>query len=288
MKFFKTIYFYIKIAFLYHTGKRISKEDYKKDYDKISKYYDNLWTRNMKKYTLRLVNKLNIKKDSKVLDLACGTGFVTFEIAKQLKNSGKIYAVDISKKMLAVAKNKNKYKNIRFIQGNMLEEIQKFPKNYFDFIVCAWALAYTNPKKLLREIFRVLKKKAYVAIIVNRKGTLNNINFAFLNLMRSYPQNIRKVMDIQFRLPKDKDYLKKLFFLVGLTPTKVWQDQKLYNFKKGIQAYNWVKNSSAIAGTGQIMNKNFDKEIAKILDTYYSTRKGITIIHKFVAGIARK
>lgn len=286
--FFNKIYFYIKVPFLYCTGRKINQHDYEKDYNLISINYENLWIENMKKHTLNLISKLKINKDSRVLDLACGTGFGTFEIAKKLKNSGEIYAVDISKKMLAIAKNKNRYKNIKFILGDMLKETKKFPRDHFDIIICAWALAYINPKKLLKEISRVLKKGGYVAIIVNRKGTLRNIESSFIKLMKLHPQNIKKVMDIKFKLPKDKNYLKKLFFSADLIPIETWQNQQSYNFKKGIQAYNWVKDSGAIAGTGQIMDKNFDKEVAKILEENYLINTNIKITHKFVAGIAKK
>lgn len=284
MNLFKKIYFYVKISFLYCTGRRIGEDDYKKDYDSISKKYEGLWIKQMKGYSSRLVSGLKIHKGDRVLDLACGTGFVTLEIAKKLKNSGEVYAVDISKKMLDIAKKKNKYKNIKFIEGDILEEIKKLPSNYFDSVVCAWALAYTNPKKLLKEIKRVLKDKGYVMIVVNRKGTLSNIESAFVELMKKYPQNIKKVMSIRYILPRDKDHLKKLFMSAGLKPVKVWQDEKAYRFKKGVQAYEWVRDCGAIAGTGQIMNFDVSKKIGEILDR--SARKQVT--HKFVMGIAKK
>lgn len=71
--------------------------------------------------------KNNIKKTSKILELACGTGNVTIPLAKKGYD---VVGVDISEDMLMIAKNKSVENNLNifFIQQNMidLELEQKF------------------------------------------------------------------------------------------------------------------------------------------------------------------
>ncbi len=48
----------------------------------------------------------HFKGDITVVDLGCGPGFFTVEIAKQLGKSGKVIAVDVQQGMLDIVKNK--------------------------------------------------------------------------------------------------------------------------------------------------------------------------------------
>jgi 2-polyprenyl-3-methyl-5-hydroxy-6-metoxy-1,4-benzoquinol methylase len=68
-----------------------------------------------------------------VLDYACGTGLICNVIADKVK---KIYAIDISSKMLAAAKRKaieHKIENIDFIQTTIFDE--RYKKESFDVIL---------------------------------------------------------------------------------------------------------------------------------------------------------
>lgn len=50
--------------------------------------------------------KKYIRPDMKVLDLGCGTGFFTLEIAKLLNSKGKVVAADVQKGMLEILRRK--------------------------------------------------------------------------------------------------------------------------------------------------------------------------------------
>ena len=43
----------------------------------------------------KIVAELNIKSGMIVADFGCGAGYFTIPIAKIIKNSGKIYAIDV-------------------------------------------------------------------------------------------------------------------------------------------------------------------------------------------------
>ena len=57
-----------------------------------------------------------VSKNTKVLELGCGTGRVTFPLAKKAKQ---VVGVDISEEMILKAKNKLKDKSINFILGDI-------------------------------------------------------------------------------------------------------------------------------------------------------------------------
>ena len=224
------MYFYNKISYLFLRSKKVKSLEYAKDYDIISKTYDNLWIRKMGKYTREMLSKIDFNKDYSLLDLACGTGYIIEEALKKEKPSG-IVGIDNSKGMLNIAKKRFKTGNVKFILGDILEEIKKLPDDSFDIITCGWALAYVNKKDLIREIHRLLKKNGQVGIIVNRKKTIKIIEDAFMKLMEMYPNKVKIINDIRFKLPKDCNHIRKLLENNHLSWSDGWDKEQTFTFK---------------------------------------------------------
>jgi ubiquinone/menaquinone biosynthesis C-methylase UbiE len=87
-----------------------------------SRYDDSLTTRSFQRRTQALVvNEMRIKKGMHILDLGCGTGTATLEIASLLEGSGRVVGLDLSEKMLKEAKQKLArlgYTNVDFVLGS--------------------------------------------------------------------------------------------------------------------------------------------------------------------------
>ena len=79
------------------------------------------------------ISKLKLKEKSIVLDIGAGTGSITIEIARILKNSI-VYSIEKDEKAISLIKeniNKFKIKNIKIINGEapeILNEIKKFDR----------------------------------------------------------------------------------------------------------------------------------------------------------------
>jgi ubiquinone/menaquinone biosynthesis C-methylase UbiE len=111
-----------------------------------------------------------VKPGMHVLEIGCGTGYHSGIVVSQ---EACLTGVDISKECLRVCakKHPNFY---RLIQANM-EEIP-LPASSFDVIVIFGSLSYGNPKKVQKEIFRLLKNGGHLIV----KDTLNhNLIFRF-------------------------------------------------------------------------------------------------------------
>jgi len=67
--------------------------------------YDRIVARVFEPWTIDIVDRLSPPEGSTVLDVACGPGNVTRELAKRIGPSGKVIATDISASMLAIAKS---------------------------------------------------------------------------------------------------------------------------------------------------------------------------------------
>jgi len=102
-----------------------------------------------------LYEEVGLKDAKLVLDVGCGSGTVTKDIANYSK--GKIISVDGSKYMIKVASNvlKNN-KNIELLISSA--ESLPFENNVFDIITCNLLLMWANnPQIVVNEMARVVK-----------------------------------------------------------------------------------------------------------------------------------
>ncbi|MEY8001250.1 bifunctional demethylmenaquinone methyltransferase/2-methoxy-6-polyprenyl-1,4-benzoquinol methylase UbiE [Clostridium sp. Mt-5] len=108
----------------------------------------------------KAVNISNMKKNSRVLDLCCGTGKMIYYACKRVGRDTEVIGLDFNKAMLDVGykrlnKNMNNYK-YKLLKG----DVQELPfENYsFDCVTIAFGLRnIPNKTKALSEIYRVLK-----------------------------------------------------------------------------------------------------------------------------------
>jgi len=164
----------------------------------------------------------------KVLDLGCGTGFVS-----QLYPSFDITGIDISDGMLALNPHK-------WVKGSA--ENIPFPDNHFDFVVCRSLLHHLeDPIIGLKEAFRVLKpggkfvcwdpNKAFFATLF-RKIFQRTERFSHLHHSFTSDMLFRMIEDVGFKIT-EKRYIGFLAYpLLGFPDIKnfnipVWIGRKL-------------------------------------------------------------
>lgn len=284
--------FYLKIFYLLVSRRLTPVEIIREDYNSLASTYDEYFSNFTRPHSQELVRRLNMNSDVTVLDLACGTGTITAELRKYICPEGKIIAVDSSEEMINKAKEKIDEKNVEFICGDMLEILDEFQENSFHYVTCGWAIGYVSSLKLLKKIKRVLKQNGKIGIIENRKDTLSPLRETGIKVMQRYPQHIRYVMDLTLRLPRDKGHMERLYKKAGLKSLEVWEGEVRFSFKDGREALNWALHTGASAGFDRMMDPKAkdkcDNAFIEIMERDYKTTEGISISHKYVAGIAEK
>lgn len=106
----------------------------------------------------KLIQMLELRGDERVLDLACGTGDITFAEAAALPR-GHAFGLDITHGMLQIAEAKRQAQQIANVSYNRADIMQMpHPDNSFDVVTGGYALRNVpNLPKALLEIKRVLK-----------------------------------------------------------------------------------------------------------------------------------
>jgi len=110
----------------------------------------------------RVVNFTNAQKDSRILDVATGTGQQAFTFAKK---GYEVVGIDLSEAMLNVAKKKNKFRNAKFEVADATN--LPFDDSSFDTSSISFAL-HDMPssirEKVLKEMVRVTKREGIIVI----------------------------------------------------------------------------------------------------------------------------
>jgi ubiquinone/menaquinone biosynthesis C-methylase UbiE len=104
------------------------------------------WQRRVKMLTS------HISSSDNVLEIGCGTGYFTKEIAK---TRARVTAIDISPELLQIAKEEIPDTNVSFVIENAYD--LSFEANSFDSIVGSSVLHHLEIEKAISEMFRVLK-----------------------------------------------------------------------------------------------------------------------------------
>lgn len=110
------------------------------------------------KYLIDLLDYFN-REPEKVIDLACGTGNMTFRFAE--RQDWDIYGVDISSEMLKIAQKKSgvKNSNVEFIQSDLRDFSPdlKFDLAFSLFDSLNYILNYEDLKLIFKNTYNFLK-----------------------------------------------------------------------------------------------------------------------------------
>lgn len=157
-----------------------NKEEYVKGiFDHIAQKYDTLNSVlifNRDKYWRKItVEKTGLKPGGQALDVCCGTGMITMELAKAAGPAGKVVGLDFSPEMLSIARDSlagSPYeKNIEYVRGSAME--LPFTDNTFDCATIGFGLRNVpDMRKVLREMMRVLKPGGRLVCLEFAKPTV--------------------------------------------------------------------------------------------------------------------
>lgn len=128
-----------------------------KFWDKMANYYDRVEKKDELTY-IKIIEKTKkyLKINDVVLDYGCGTGLISNEIADNVKV---IHAIDISSKMIEIAKKKadgRKIENIDYAHSTIFDE--RYKRCSFDVILVFYILhLLEDPHKVMQRINELLK-----------------------------------------------------------------------------------------------------------------------------------
>jgi ubiquinone/menaquinone biosynthesis C-methylase UbiE len=172
----------------------------------VAKWYAALTKKSLEDFrALARRTAAQIPPNSSVLEVAPGPGYFAIELAKL--GNYEITGLDISETFVEIARANAAKADVRvdFRRGNASN--MPFGEKTFDFLLCRAAFKnFTEPKRALQEMYRVLKPGGQALIIDLRRdaspesikqavnamnlgavnGTITKLTFRFMLLKRAY------------------------------------------------------------------------------------------------------
>ena len=156
--------------------------------EKLASLYDSeilpLWS---KPFGDLLLEHLALKPGEQILDVACGTGFPSTEIASRLPKDARLIAVDNSSAMLDVAREKIGHLGNVFFKTEVGLPSLPFADDVYDTLVCNLGLNdFECPHQAFFEFTRVVKPKGAILATLSMEGTFKEFYRMFKTVLKEH------------------------------------------------------------------------------------------------------
>jgi len=219
---------------------------------------------------LRVIERLKIKDGERILDIGCGTGRLTFEIAKK-NPSGSVTGIDITENMIKKAKENlvlTGLKNVTFFN----EDILKYtPKKKFDAIFSNSALHWIpDSKALFKKISKCLLPNGRISAQVAAKGGISK----YMTLLFSpvQPLNLSEYFR-NWRFPIrqfNPNGLKRLLEKNGFSEVDIKKFAQTIEFDKHDSLITFLKTGPLVPILSQIPVEKRNSYLKYLLQVFQS------------------
>jgi ubiquinone/menaquinone biosynthesis C-methylase UbiE len=136
-------------------------------YDLTAQLYDMRYTEEQELKYKTALERLNIARNNKILDVGCGTGLLFSHVAAETQT---VVGVDISGKLLLQAKERARnFRNVHLVQADA--DHLPFKDNYFSVVFAFTVLQnMPDPLETLKEIKRIAERDAPIVVTGLKKA----------------------------------------------------------------------------------------------------------------------
>ena len=176
----------------------------------------------------RVIQGLDLKEETKILDIGCGCGATTLEIAK-IVNQGEVIGVDISEPMLERATQTASDMALTNISYQVKDvQVDEMPNKYFDIAFSRFGVMFfEDPFKAFNNINHSLKDNGQLSFVCWQHASLNP--WQSLSI-----QVIKEFLDLPAPPPKspgpfafeDKSYIEEILNASGFRDIEIKDNQE--------------------------------------------------------------
>lgn len=236
-------------------------------YDKMRPNYPDSLFERLREHTM-------IDKQSRILEVGCGTGQAT---ASLMKISQKITCIDPGKKLLALAESK--FPDLQFV-STTFEDFET--NDMYDAIVSATAWHWVNPKVGYKKAHRLLKEKG--SLIILHTYHIETDTQAFHNQAQFiYSKYSNRSLSLGSRQPIEDTAkaLKNKYFEIVEQSEESWQ--QTYSTEQYLALRNTYSDHRFMSS---LERKKFETELRDFTNSQYGGK--VTKNYTSVLFIARK
>lgn len=145
----------------------------RRGWDRASAHYDRFWCAQLEPVQDLLLEVAGIASGERVVEVACGTGVGTEEIARRVGPAGHVLATDLSPAMVAETERRMIAAELAQAETRQADAEQLGPIGPFDVALCSLGLMYApDPMRAVAEMGRVVRPGGRVVASVwgERRG----------------------------------------------------------------------------------------------------------------------
>jgi trans-aconitate methyltransferase/ribosomal protein S18 acetylase RimI-like enzyme len=218
------------------TGRSEKKFEFDGEKYKLSSSQQKAWGR-------KLITEFQFKGDEKILDLGCGDGVLTAELAK-LVPDGFVLGIDASESMIETAQKDHAGANMRF---ELLDINAIDFESEFDLVFSNATLHWVKDHgKLLRSVFKSLKDGGTARFQFAGDGNCSNLIRILRRVMlaRDYASYFSE-FDWPWYMPAVDEY-QVFLDEVAFAEKKVWSENGDKHFESAEAMTKWIDQPSLV------------------------------------------
>jgi len=234
----------------------------------------------------KLIAKLQFEGREKILDLGCGDGVLTAELARFVPD-GFVLGIDASESMIETAKKDNAGVNVRF---EMLDINAIDFESEYDLVFSNATLHWVKDhSKLLKNVFKALRDKGAARFQFAGDGNCSNL-IRILNEVTSAKEYAAYFsgFDWPWYMPAVDEY-RALLDEVPFAEKKVWSENADKHFESAEAMTKWIDQPSLVPFLGYVAGKDRQqfrdavvermiKETLHADGTYFETFRRINVL----------
>jgi len=235
---------------------------------------------------MKLISELEFKGGERILDLGCGDGVLTAEMAK-LVPDGFVLGIDASESMIETARKYHAGANLRF---ELLDINDIDFESEFDLVVSNATLHWVKDhRKLLRNVFRALKSRRTARFQFAGDGNCTNL-IRILREVMSAKEYETYFLEFEWPwyMPAVDEY-RALLGEVAFAEKRVWIENVDKHFVSTETMTKWLDQPSLVPFLGYIAEKDrqhfrnavVERMIKETLQgdgTYFETFRRINVL----------
>ncbi|MXO58267.1 methyltransferase domain-containing protein [Altererythrobacter salegens] len=129
-------------------------------WDKAADCYEDGWRDSLALAQRKLLERAGPQPAERVLDIACGTGLVTFPLAEAVGPDGNVIASDLSQRMVDILAGEASARGYCWVESVRAgaDAHRMVPDGSIDLVTCALGLMYfPDTRAVMQEVLRVLR-----------------------------------------------------------------------------------------------------------------------------------
>lgn len=191
-------------------------------YNAAADHFDHPVSSFWHRFGRRTVERLGLREGEAVLDVCCGSGGSALPAAEAVGPSGRVVAVDLAERLIALGEAKARAKglaNIEFRAGDMLS--LGYPDASFDVVICVFGIFFVpDMAAATRELWRMVRPGGRLALTTWGPNLFEPGNTAFWDAIHEERPDLMKGFNPWERI-STPDGLREMLREAGVFDAKI-------------------------------------------------------------------